>query len=151
MSRVPRSRPTSTSPLARLIPAIESPIVGEARPEPATPVVPDLQSPVVTESGTAEPPKSGTAAVRKHRTPEVSQPDTDGPRYLQLVRKEARLRTDQVDALAQLRRRLSRRRANRDEVLTDNTLIRVAVDLLLAQSDRLHGDTESELRRSVSP
>ncbi|MCU1613972.1 MAG: hypothetical protein JWO98_1512, partial [Frankiales bacterium] len=143
--------PTATSPLVRLVPAIESPIVGETRPEPATPAVPDSVSPLVTESGTPEQPKSGSTAVRKRRTPQPPESDSDGPRYLQLVRKEARLRTDQVDALAQLRRRLSRRRANRDEVLTDNTLIRIAVDLLLGQADRLHGDTESELRRSVSP
>jgi hypothetical protein len=79
----------------------------------------------------------------------VDERPEDGPRYLTLVRKEARLRADQVDALAQLRRQIIRRRKRRDEPLTDNTLLRVAVDLLLAHRDKLHGDTEDELRTSV--
>jgi hypothetical protein len=140
--------------------------VGATPPEP-TPVVPESVSPTTPESGSPAAPKSGTTGSRKTRTAGTRHPDTAelrehrtaedpdsgnaGPLYLRLVRKEARLRADQVDALAQLRRRLSRRRANRDEVLTDNTLIRVAVDLLLNQADQLRGDTESELRNSVSP
>jgi hypothetical protein len=79
----------------------------------------------------------------------VNERPEDGPRYLTLVRKEARLRADQVDALAQLRRQVLRSRSMRAEPITDNTLIRVAVDLLLARRDRLHGDTEDELRASV--
>lgn len=58
---------------------------------------------------------------------------------------------DQVDALATLRRRLGRQRTRRgEEILTDNTLIRVAVDLLLTRADELHGDTESELLASLT-
>ncbi len=57
---------------------------------------------------------------------------------------------DQVDALAMLRRRLGRQRTRRgEEILTDNTLIRVAVDLLLTRADELHGDTEAELLASL--
>jgi hypothetical protein len=70
--------------------------------------------------------------------------------YLRLLRKEARLRVDQVDELASLRRQLMRRRVNRGaEVITDNTLIRVAVDLLLARARELRGDTEGELRSAL--
>lgn len=62
---------------------------------------------------------------------------------------------DQVDALAVLTRQLSRRRTHRGgERLTDNTLIRVAVDLLLERADQLAGNTEEELltslKRSIS-
>lgn len=73
-----------------------------------------------------------------------------GPRYLQMERKEARLRLDQADALSQLTRRLNRARRGTGERITDNTLLRVAVDLLLARSDQLAGLTEDELRESLS-
>lgn len=71
------------------------------------------------------------------------------PKWLRLERKEARLRVDQVEDLERLRRRLSRRRNRRPEPITTNTLIRVAVDLLLTQAEVLRGDTEDELRASA--
>jgi hypothetical protein len=87
------------------------------------------------------------------RKPSRPEPDAGGgqaPRYLQLVRKESRLRMDQVDALAVLTRQLGRRRTRRGgERLTDNTLIRVAVDLLLERADQLSGNTEEELLASL--
>jgi hypothetical protein len=72
------------------------------------------------------------------------------PRWRTLVRKEARLRADQADALAGLRRRLTSGRRDRSEVITDNTLIRIAVDLLLEHAGDLAGDTEDQLRESVT-
>ena len=75
---------------------------------------------------------------------------TAGPRYLQLERKELRLRVDQADELARLTRRLNRARRGTGERLTDNTLIRVAVDSLLERADQLDGTTEAELRKSLS-
>ncbi len=72
------------------------------------------------------------------------------PRYLQMERKELRLRLDQADELGRLTRRLNRARAKSGERITDNTLIRVAIDLLLQRSDRLAGATEEELRKSLS-
>jgi len=72
------------------------------------------------------------------------------PKYLTLVRKECRLREDQVESLTRLSRRLNRRRqARTGDRITENTLIRVAVDALLAQEERLAGDSEAELRKSV--
>ncbi|MGX6607477.1 hypothetical protein ACWKSP_35930 [Micromonosporaceae bacterium Da 78-11] len=66
------------------------------------------------------------------------------------MRKESRLRMDQVDALAVLTRQLGRRRTRRGgERLTDNTLIRIAVDLLLDRADQLKGDTEDDLLASL--
>jgi hypothetical protein len=58
------------------------------------------------------------------------------PPYLTYVRKECRLRPDQLDALTALARKLNRERKGKGERITENTLIRWAVDLLLQQSHR---------------
>jgi RNA polymerase-interacting CarD/CdnL/TRCF family regulator len=71
------------------------------------------------------------------------------PHYLTFIRKEARLRTDQITALTDLARRLNRAKDSGGERITDNTLIRVAVDVLIERIDDLEGSSESELRRSV--
>ncbi|MEU2380343.1 hypothetical protein [Streptomyces misionensis] len=74
------------------------------------------------------------------------------PKWATLERKEARLRADQLSDLADLRRHVNARRHDRSEIITDNTLIRVAVDLLLrGHAHRLRGDTEEDLRNSVLP
>lgn len=70
-------------------------------------------------------------------------------RWQQLERKEARLGAEQWDELSRLTRQLNRARAGAGERITDNTLIRVAIDLLLEHRDVLRGTTEDELRRSV--
>jgi len=70
-------------------------------------------------------------------------------RYDELERKEARLRTDQFSRLTELSRGLNRQRQGRGERITENTLIRVAIDLLLARSADLAGTTEAELRNSL--
>jgi hypothetical protein len=51
--------------------------------------------------------------------------------------------------LASLRRRVAAARTNKSERITDNTLLRIAVDRLLLYADHLTGDTEDELRRSL--
>jgi len=53
------------------------------------------------------------------------------PPYLTYVRKECRLRPDQLDALTALARKLNRERKGKGERITENTLIRWAVDMLL--------------------
>lgn len=98
--------------------------------ESQTPALTDSQTPVVPESVSGQ---------------------EKGPKWRGLERKEARLHGDQILDLALLRREISAQRRNRSEIITDNTLIRIAVDLLLAHKDRLRGDTEDELRRSVLP
>jgi hypothetical protein len=50
-----------------------------------------------------------------------------------------------------LTRRLNRTRNGTGERITDNTLIRVAIDLLLHQQDHLAGATEAALTASVIP
>ncbi|MEV6425038.1 hypothetical protein [Streptomyces sp. NPDC051662] len=116
-------------------------------------------------------PDSGIGTGRKPLTPTVepilgegeqgagsgtagaSEPHRSGdPKWATLERKEARLRSDQLTDLADLRRHLGAHRRDRSEIITDNTLIRVAVDLLLqGHAHRLHGDTEEALLASVLP
>ena len=76
--------------------------------------------------------------------------DSQVPKWQRLERKELRLRADQLDELARLRRLLNRQRRGEGERITENTLIRVAVDLLLSRSADLRGATEDELRKSVT-
>jgi len=72
------------------------------------------------------------------------------PKYLALLRKEARLRGDQVDALASLARRMNRGKVERGgERITENTLIRVAVDWLLSREELIGASSEEEIRRGL--
>lgn len=77
-----------------------------------------------------EPP-----APQEEKPGEAAQASPPGerplPPYLTYVRKECRLRPDQLDALTALARRLNRERRGKGERITENTLIRWAVDLLL--------------------
>src|SRR5664280_2212633 len=73
-----------------------------------------------------------------------------GPVRAQLERKELRIRVEQADELARLTRRINRSRRGAGERITDNTLIRVAVDLLLERSAHIAGTTEDELRESLT-
>ena len=100
----------------------------------------------------------GGAAVRpaaRERGPDDAVTPAPGayprvPKYLALERKEARLRGDQVDSLASLARRVNRQKPSRGgERITENTLIRVAVDWLLSQEERVGGSTEEEIRRAL--
>ena len=89
----------------------------------------------------------GTSVAPEKR--EVGPPSAT-PLYRRLARKEARVREDQYVALSQLVRVLARRRTDRSGArLTENTLIRVAIDLLLSRANRLTGNNERELRASV--
>lgn len=93
--------------------------------------------------------KVKTEAVKLDTPPAALDHPAGAPLYLQLHRKETRLREDQVDGLSVLARKLHRAKSGPGERITDNTLIRVAVDLLLSRADQLHGADESALRKSV--
>jgi hypothetical protein len=101
---------------------------------------------------TGPTPKRGSTSTHPPRAAS-SHVLTDAPRpplYRRLARKEARLREDQFIALSRLVRILARRRTTRrGPRLTENTLIRVAIDLLLTRADQLAGDTEDEIRASA--
>lgn len=92
---------------------------------------------------------AGRLADTRTRVTEESVPPVLAP-YALLVRKEARVREDQYTALTALARGLMGRRARKAERITENTLIRVAIDLLLARQRSLRGATEQELRQSVT-
>ena len=69
--------------------------------------------------------------------PPESQSNNDRqPKYLSFHRKEARLSENQLDRLTKLSRKLNRQKYVSDRI-TENTLIRAAIDLLLNQSERL--------------
>lgn len=122
--------------------ARETPAAGlvEAPGETPTPPAAATPSKRTTQRSSAAPPKS-----RQKATEEAAST----PRYLELVRKEARLSDDQLQALTTLTRQLNKTRRGAGDRITDNTLIRVAVDLMLTQADKLTGTTEDELRKSL--
>lgn len=88
---------------------------------------------------------------RRTRTPKAPKPATeqDLPPYLRFERKEARLRTDQLTGLTLRARQLNKTKDPDSDRITDNTLIRIAVDLLLARADDLAGGDEAALRKSL--
>lgn len=113
------------------------------------------------EVGTAAPPVPAgaeapavPASASTRRAPRPRGPagvtESQTPKWQRLERKELRLRADQLDELARLRRALNRQRGGEGERITENTLIRVAVDMLLGQAGKLRGSTEDELRKSVT-
>ena len=119
---------------------------------------PDLQTTEVTESGTSIDTKSPTTELTEKQSDSVteSQPNkvtesqtSEVPKYLTLVRKETRLRDDQLEQLTAITRKLNRQRQRKGERITENTLIRIAVDLLLNQEQQLEGTTEDELLASL--
>ncbi|MCX4886066.1 hypothetical protein [Streptomyces sp. NBC_00847] len=79
------------------------------------------------------------------------KPPDDGEqaRYLTFPRTEARLRADQLTALGALRRKVAANRTDKTERITDNTLLRLAVDLLLKNAAHITGNTEEEMRRAL--
>ena len=116
---------------ARLAPAEAAPAAAAEKPEPRRPV------PRRVARG---PRDTGTAGVTESQV----------PKWQRLERKELRLRADQLDELARIRRTLNRQRGGEGERITENTLIRVAVDMLLGHAGKLRGTTEDELRKSVT-
>jgi hypothetical protein len=89
--------------------------------------------------------------VRQAGAPEPRPPaEVSGlPKYLRLERKELLIWPDQITQLSILARVLNRSRGGAGERITTNTLIRVAVALLLSRSEDLAGTTEEELHRSL--
>jgi hypothetical protein len=120
--------------------------------EPTPSEVPTPKSAANSEGDTAlaEPIEPTTKSPRRRqRRPQVPDPTAAAVHYSDYQRKETRLRTDQQNALTENARRLNREKGSGGPRITDNTLIRVAVDLLLERSDRLAGSDEKELGRSV--
>lgn len=109
------------------------------------------------QTETPEPSAAESASQRadrpgRARPPAGSNNITAAPSHMpwhEYERKETRLREDQYGALTAASRRLNKQRKGRGERITENTLIRVAIDLLLNEEKKLAGVTETELRQSV--
>jgi hypothetical protein len=113
----------------------------EVRSPDVRPTRPGKRRATVRNSGSSKVP-----------TPEVrtSEIPTSGvPKYLQLERKDTLLWPGQIAELSVTRRMLNRARGGAGERITENTLIRVAISLLLSRAGELRGTTEEELRQSL--
>lgn len=123
----------------------------EQAPWPPQPSIDEVPSPPASTAPVAlVATDSSSKPVRRpssRRSP--AAPESERVHYSSLVRKEARLRDDQIESLTLRARKLSRNKAATDPRITDNTLIRVAVDLLLAREGDLDGTSEAELRKSI--
>lgn len=97
----------------------------------------------------AEPVVEAVPAPRASRRRPKSPAPGEWVRFDELERKETRLRADQYGQLSEMSRGLNRARGGAGERITENTLIRVAIDLLLTRQGELAGVTEVELRKSV--
>lgn len=76
-------------------------------------------------------------------TPAKNKPTDDGrPKWVPL-------REDQHGDLSGLARELMLARSHKAERITENTVIRVAVDLVLRHPELLVGDTENDLRTNA--
>ena len=128
VDQAPPAAPPVVPP--RLAPAEAAPAAAVEKPEPRQP------APRRVARGSRD---AGTAGVTESQI----------PKWQRLERKELRLRADQLDELARIRRALNRQRGGEGERITENTLIRVAVDMLLGRAGKLRGTTEGELRKSV--
>jgi len=95
--------------------------------------------------------ESRTAVVTDLQSSEVTESVSTGqPKFRRLQRKETLIWPEQLERLTTLQRALNRKRPRGEgERITENTLIRVAIDLLLSREAELAGTNEDELRLSV--
>lgn len=134
-------------------PAPPVPAKPSAPPPPPVPVpvpapVPVIEVPAPVANATEKKPPAEKKPSPRHRVTESVSSEV--PLYQRLTRKEVRFRDDQLEALDRLSRRLSRaKRGAGGERITENTLVRVAVDLLLRRADAIAGETEAEILRSA--
>ena len=136
-------------------PAAVPPVPVRPAPPSAEIQTPVQQSPEVrtTEVQTTEVTKPGprqrSRGPRAAPAERAPDPGPGLPKYLRLERKELLIWPEQITNLSILARVLNRTRGGAGERITTNTLIRVAVALLLSRSQDLAGTTEEELRRSL--
>ena len=123
-----------------------------APPPPAKVQTPEQQTPEVRSAEVEAPEAAGLRPAQRQERQPAPQAPAGGPglpKYLRLERKELLIWPDQITNLPILARVLNRNRGGAGERITTNTLIRVAVALLLSRSQDLAGTTEEELRRSL--
>ncbi|CAN5179943.1 hypothetical protein BH11ACT2_BH11ACT2_20360 [soil metagenome] len=127
--------------------------VGETSPSEVTPheveVVAERAQEASSRTTQQEPAQALPKQVKRAAPVVKPAPEVEpGAAYLRFVRKETRLRDDQQNALTTHARRLSRARSKSAPRITDNTLIRVAVDLLLEWIESASGDDEAAILKS---
>jgi outer membrane protein OmpA-like peptidoglycan-associated protein len=123
----------------------------EETPNSTTTTTPSPTATEVRTQKSPEPKNDSNASQGKQATKAAPRaPLVQSAGYLSFDRKETRLRPDQYAVLTEHARRLNRAKGTGGERITENTLIRVAIDLLLARADQLQGVDETELRNSVS-
>jgi pyruvate/2-oxoglutarate dehydrogenase complex dihydrolipoamide acyltransferase (E2) component len=130
-----------------------SAMLGRLEDEPAPAASAPKKSATTTKTAptATKPPATRTPRSAAAPKPESSEPgEGAGPLYLRLDRKETRLRSDQYERLTEHSRRLNRAKGSGGERITENTLIRIAIDLLLERADDLAGTNEIELKNSVT-
>jgi len=111
------------------------PVASKKKPSPPSPANSRRSKPLNSKTSKKKP---------------SSKKASDGPKYSALVPKEARLREEQIAGLNDLARKLARNRTDKTERITSNTLIRIAVDHLLAiDASKLSGKNEDELKKSL--
>jgi hypothetical protein len=145
------ARADLTAMLGRLEDEPTSLTLPQTAPEPVAQTAPTATTPRPKVSKpestkTASRPAAEIAAPSAQTQSDVTQK----PLFLRLERKETRLRADQYADLTTHARRLSQAKATGGERITENTLIRVAIDLLLEHGSDLAGQTEAEIRNSVT-
>ena len=129
--------------LSDLLSTVEVPITAAAASGETA--VTAAEPAVRTVSPTA-PPRSLSTAPAVGAKPAWSE----GPAYMVLVRKETRLREDQQNVLTLHARRLNRVKPRGTPRLTDNSLIRIAIDLLLARMEEAAGGDEASILKSLN-
>ena len=126
------------------------PLPAHPAASPADIQTPEQRTPEVrsTEVQTPEAVRPKGVGSRSPEAP--ARAEVPGlPKYLRLERKEPPIWPDQITQLSILARVLNRNLGAAGERITTNTVIRVAVALLL--SPHLAGTTEKELRSSLEP
>jgi len=133
-------QPETSAPPAATITAAPT----TANTAPSSPRANTTKNPTPRAKTPARTPAKATP------TPATPPPRAEQPLFLRLERKETRLRADQYADLTAHARRLSQAKTGGGERITENTLIRVAIDLLLEHAADLSGQTEAEIKNSVT-
>lgn len=124
--------------------SVQAPAPVQAKPTlvsvPAEDAAPAPSTEAVSEAAAAPAPAANG---------EEAAPAPARPHYSLLVRKELRVFKDQAKDLKILTMTINDMKLSAGERITDNTLVRVAIDLLLERKDELAGTTEQELRDSL--
>ena len=110
---------------------------------------PPAQKPAKTPSPAKQAAPVATSTPAPAAKAAGRAPSAGGVGIEELERKETRLHERQVVALAEHARRLNKLRGKDGHRITENTLIRLGVDLVLQQAADLRGVTEAELAASL--